>query len=690
MSSANLPTERVRTRSSLYRAASSVWSYSRKTVSQFNVPKVAAPWDHEYSEKPGVAPPPSDTVRYFEPHRQRRRLFVNSSFQWLMTAVICAGLAAVLYGFTTIDIGVTSTTKHVFNALVTGLSICLGLNLASSLKGYAQMMRWRFLASSYRSLQDFELVMNCDSQTKTFRLLWAGRTPKQWYPNKTQLMALLSITVNLALQVFTALLGLTYSIDLSTEFVRLTYGNVSIVDLSYIGNAATQDLYGNDLGSSTAQFAQFSASNTWGITGQDYPVLFDTYAKDRSGFTQSVYENENHTAYWYRFIDQSPLATSLSSVSDRTINCTAECRYHEVVAGGYAGFNTDDTDTMWDVTWVDDDGHNNTWTINEAATGATTWMANMTSCGSRCTQVYALQSADNNTADVPVPRFFSCKSYVSQVSNVDEYEEPDEYELPNLQAQYLAGAIGWSGVQTEYSDGSLASDLQMLVYPSDSSWSPPGNYTEGDMAALIMRFTAGAVAAMDAGGPRLNVKGYGPAPAQFLNVQWKYAGAILGAIPVAQFLILCFVVAFANKAIIKDTSHLSTARLLRPVVDRLGDSGCLLTGDEIAEKLNNYRLIYGVRDPGGAMPPRGADDEGQIRHVDVIDENEGLGYRRGRMPRGRYDGLSSSFPEKDDDDDDEERAPLLPQQHQQKTKSEKRLNMTSDRLLGKRLRRVSL
>lgn len=224
MSSANLPTERVRTRSSLYRAASSVWSYSRKTVSQFNVPKVAAPWDHEYSEKPGVAPPPSDTVRYFEPHRQRRRLFVNSSFQWLMTAVICAGLAAVLYGFTTIDIGVTSTMKHVFNALVTGLSICLGLNLASSLKGYAQMMRWRFLASSYRSLQDFELVMNCDSQTKTFRLLWAGRTPKQWYPNKTQLMALLSITVNLALQVFTALLGLTYSIDLSTEFVRLTYG----------------------------------------------------------------------------------------------------------------------------------------------------------------------------------------------------------------------------------------------------------------------------------------------------------------------------------------------------------------------------------------------------------------------------------------------------------------------------------
>ena len=201
-----------------------MWSTTRKAVSRFNIPKVAAPWEHEFSEKQGQYSLPSDTVRYFDYRQQRKRLFVNSSFQWLITALFCAGLSAVLYGFTTINIGVTSTTKHIFNALITGLSICLGLNLASSLKGHAQMMRWRFLASGYRSLQDFELVMNCDSQTKTFRLLWAGRTPGRWYPNKTQLVAFLAITVNLALQVFTALLGLTYSIDLSSEFVRLTYG----------------------------------------------------------------------------------------------------------------------------------------------------------------------------------------------------------------------------------------------------------------------------------------------------------------------------------------------------------------------------------------------------------------------------------------------------------------------------------
>ncbi len=140
-----------------------------------------------------------------------------------MSAILCGAIAGSLYGFSTV-VGMTPALKHVFNALITGLSLCLGITLASSIKGYAQMLRWRFLAAGYRTLQDFELIMNCDSQTKTLRLLWAGRTRGQWLPNKIQLVAALSIAVNLAFQVFTALIGLTYSIDVSPQYVRLTHG----------------------------------------------------------------------------------------------------------------------------------------------------------------------------------------------------------------------------------------------------------------------------------------------------------------------------------------------------------------------------------------------------------------------------------------------------------------------------------
>ena len=168
-----------------------------------------------------------NTVRDFDYRRQRRRLFINGVFQWAITAAICLGLVGVLYSYSNLKT-LTQNQKHIFNALVTGLSIALGLNLASSLSGYAQMMRWRLLAAKYRNLQDFELIMNSDSQMKVFRLLWAGRTRGRWWiPNKTQLLCFTWLFINTALQVFTALLGLTYSVDTSSARVNNQFGKPS-------------------------------------------------------------------------------------------------------------------------------------------------------------------------------------------------------------------------------------------------------------------------------------------------------------------------------------------------------------------------------------------------------------------------------------------------------------------------------
>lgn len=135
-------------------------------------------------------------------------------------------MVGTLYGFSTLNYGITDTQKRLFNALVTGLSLVLGFNVASSLKGYAQMMRWRFLASGYRTIQDFELVMQCDSQSKTFRLIWGGRTRGRFWPNKTQMLAFWWIFFFVAVQVIIAMLGLTYSIDISEDYVSLTNGTL--------------------------------------------------------------------------------------------------------------------------------------------------------------------------------------------------------------------------------------------------------------------------------------------------------------------------------------------------------------------------------------------------------------------------------------------------------------------------------
>lgn len=143
---------------------------------------------------------------------------------WFWTAAICAALAGTMYGFSTIVTGLTQLQKYAYNALITGLSIVLGLAFAAQFKQYAEMMRWRFLASEYRSLGDFEDVLGCDSYRSTMRILWTGRRKGAWYPSKAQLVAAFWLIVFVAFNVCAALLGLTYSIDVSDKFVFVSSG----------------------------------------------------------------------------------------------------------------------------------------------------------------------------------------------------------------------------------------------------------------------------------------------------------------------------------------------------------------------------------------------------------------------------------------------------------------------------------
>ena len=154
-----------------------------------------------------------------------------------------------------------------------------------------------------------------------------------------------------------------------------------------------------------------------------------------------------------------------------------------------------------------------------------------------------------------------------------------------------------------------------------------------------MEYSIEAIAAMDSNGPRKIVDGWHPQTAQKVNVLWRWATTTLALIPFFQLGVLGCVVRWANRAIIRDSSDLSTARLLRPLVEQLGGRGCLLTGKEIAEELPDLRLKYGYRDPSGALEFENAIEGVGVRHVDLLEEHEGLGVQ-GDMPAGRYDGLS--------------------------------------------------
>jgi hypothetical protein len=582
-------------------------------VSSFTVPRIASPWDHEAPRK-GM-PPDYHTVKEFDYRLQRRRLFTNSAFQWGVTFFLCGALAGTLRSFQYyFASGMGQNQKHAFNGLITGLSIALGINLASSLRGYAEMMRWRFLASAYRSVQEFELVMQCQSQMKVLRLLWTARTRgRMLVPNQTQILCFIWISVNVLLQVLVALLGLTYSIDTSSTWVSTQSGNVSVCDLSLI-----RDINNDTI---TDYYTQIAAANLYGISGQDY-LIYPNISDDALSqtYTNAIYTDNSHSYMEYRFDDLNPNDESLDVISWRTINATAHCEAYKVVAG--ATLNSTNT------TYVEKNGDLVTVWIQPVTPGFTTWMSNTKSdCGPRCTEVWVLQAADGVT--VIDSMLFKCNNTVNLViDSSGDYPvvAAAPLQMPDEQAQIIAGAIGWSGFYYNFTP------FEFVRYSQATVWSPSFALDAPTVASDLEEFSMVAVAAMDDHGPRTIVTGDTPVPAQVVNVQWEWSVIILAVIPAIQMLALLAIIAWANKAIIKDNSFLGISRLLRPLVDKLGPHGCMLTGDQIAEELANVKVAYGYRSPPGFI--EGSD---MVRHIDILQEHEGLGLSRA-FPAGRYDG----------------------------------------------------
>ena len=544
--------------------------------------------------------------------------------QLLITMLLCGLLAACLWGFGNMPLMTVGQVKA-FNALVVLMSILLGSNLTSSLREYALMIRWRIMAAKYRALKEFDLLMHIESLRKVMRLIWVGRTPGSLRLNRTQAGCIVWLGVNIVLQVLVALLGLTYNLN-TADYPDREFGKVSIANLSVI-----RDIWAD---ADPTFSSQLGSANYYGIQGQDYnfvnSIAIPGQGKLASWGTPStptIYCSEDWKVMSYYFQDQNPTNPALTLLSRRHINVTASCQQLEVVAGG------DGLDTT--LTYLDEDKQPTTLNVVRVGPGAMTFMSMLNStCGPRCTEMFALQSVDNNT--ILQPAFFRCKSMISPVQGIEGYIQQGQntslYQLADQQARIMAGSIGWTGFN--YTPGA---QLEYVRYSIDSWWSPNKPATAEITAAHIREFSAEAIAALDFNGPRHLVRGWHPITAQKVTVLWRWAGAILGAIPFLQLLVLLCVVKYANKAIIKDASCMTTARLLRPLVEKLGSHGCLLTGREIAEEFPNIRLKYGYRERASDLQFRNQIDSDVVRHVDLIEEHEGLGIQ-GEMPPGRYDG----------------------------------------------------
>lgn len=284
-------------------------------------------------------------------------------------------------------------------------------------------------------------------------------------------------------------------------------------------------------------------------------------------------------------------------------------------------------------------------TPDESIPGLTTWItSNNWTCGPRCMGLYAWQIEDtglDDSTDVPhtKPRLWFCNNTFGEVEATDSgnYDNSSDPALSITAdaALSLAGAIARSGI-AESGDDFEESNRVLGNFNYD--FNPGDNATNSSIADLVMRFTVGALSALD-NSPiypyRTNVDGLEPSIAQVVNVEWWRAGPILVGIPAVQLLMLVGVVLFSGKAIILEPSYFTVAHLLYPVMQKLGRRGILMTVDEMSEMLGpDFKIAYAVRpDPNEA----GQWNKEAVRDLDLVEESEGFGYIRGRMPEGRYD-----------------------------------------------------
>lgn len=490
---------------------------------------------------------------------------------------------------------------RIFNALTIAISICLGLNLLTSLKRYAVILRWSILTKSYVSMEVFDLILGIDELTNVAKLFFLSvpglRRPKWsmcgsilrkdtkpgtngWYP----FVCFIWLLINIGSQILVASLSLFWPME-PFQCQLTQYGNVSVADLSRWINDT-------EIGSSQERAWRY------GMDAQSWELFQANETKtDLSTLPGTPFYNATGH-YEYRFFYRN-LARPYDDYSqtNRSIQAMAIC--DKLKTDGKLHGNS----TRYIRASIH--GENRNVYIPTFGPGSISWIVHTkeTEPCDRCAnfdvlQLKELEGVANRT--IKKTSLWSCKNTVSEVESkfddrmigvpVDDKRvlSTDEF------ARTAAGAISWTGLTMN-----RWKDRQFRLYPRGTPWSPDYEVDTTEIESIIMRHTIGAIAAFDDHGIRYDIHINDKdcdRQSQRLNVNWKWIASILGSIVLIQLTALCSLLKFANRAIVRDASYFSTAMLLRPVLNVLeGESGVMaMTGAQIKDhpKLRDKKIWY--------------------------------------------------------------------------------------------------
>jgi hypothetical protein len=89
----------------------------------------------------------------FSPRKQLFALLKEALKRFMITVVLILCLLGTIEGFSTYEV-MSTTMVGIFNSLVTGLCMTLGISIGSSFKDMAVSLRWWFLSRKKRPLHE--------------------------------------------------------------------------------------------------------------------------------------------------------------------------------------------------------------------------------------------------------------------------------------------------------------------------------------------------------------------------------------------------------------------------------------------------------------------------------------------------------------------------------------------------------
>ncbi|KAE8440477.1 hypothetical protein EG329_007443 [Mollisiaceae sp. DMI_Dod_QoI] len=521
-------------------------------------------------------PAPEVYANHFSRRKQFQKLLLDGFLRLLLTMAIIGCLYATLMAYETRSV-IGPVGKRVFNALVTGLSMTLGISIASSFKAIAIDIRWWILSRKKRPIHEVDAILSCHSLTEVSKLATASMKNKK--PGVV-LTCILWVLFNIAAQASVSMLGLCYSLNPQIDPTRPVLG------LASFSNMTQSYGVGLDLDEENTAASQLSA-HTFGEMALQFNLSNVEVENPTVLPVDYLWPCPNYPAYffatdYFQVVFQESSATDSGTglfYSNRSITTTSTCVMYPVLDnsnGNSQTFQYKQDRQVREQSW------------QSIGPNSTTYRTTPDSrnCGDRCASVYVYEN--NGTSAY----YFECNVTVSNVYNTTVQDQ----NLSDDHARLAAGAIALQGYQ------SINTTNQYQQFPSESKY---GNFTFGNSTRKALHLRQYAIGVLmvadqilpDIDSEELHVLSWLPQPGLILSIDHSaYMWAIFGSIA-GSHLVLWIIGAYvASRVAVIENNYLKIALLLRPVTDELEEQGLLLGRHKHQHGALSGDVVYGPRD----------------------------------------------------------------------------------------------